>query len=124
VNEQTILIVDDEIMLCDSMADYYKIDGYKVLKAYGGKEALEVLDCNQVDLIISDVRMPNGDGEFLLTEVRKKDAKNPPMVLVSGFSELTREKAKELGAIDLLEKPIDFDSLDRIVEEKLRVIVT
>ena len=107
-----LLIVDDEVEIIDSLAQYFELDGHNVFTATGGYAALEIVKKERIDFIISDVRMPEGDGKTLLEEVRKINSNEPPLLLISGYTEITPGEAKELGAIDMLAKPIDFQLLD------------
>ena len=61
--------------------------------------------------------MPNGTGEELLVAVRGRHPKLPIMLMITGYSELTEAKAKELGAAELLKKPIDFEGLPDLFEK-------
>lgn len=115
--EYNILVVDDEPEIREILADHFRLDGYNVLTAGGGEEALELVKKQNIDFIITDIRMHKGDGEELLVKVRELDPKFPVIVMVTGFSELTREKAIEKGALDLLHKPINMDQIERYVEE-------
>ena len=68
--EITILIVDDEIDLRDSIAFDYKRKGFNVLVASSGNEAFEIVKKNKVNVVLSDVRMPDGDGIELLYNIK------------------------------------------------------
>lgn len=107
-----LLIVDDEVEIIDSLAQYFELDGHTVFTATGGYAALEIVKKEKIDFIISDVRMPDGDGKTLLEEVRKIDSAEPPLLLISGYTEITPSEAIKMGAIDMLAKPIDFELLD------------
>lgn len=107
---RNILIVEDDITLRETFADIISFEGYGVHSVSNGKEALEYLDGNKVDLILSDVRMPVMGGVELLSELTKKVNGYPTFVLISGYAEdFTVDMAKARGAVDLLNKPIDID---------------
>ena len=107
---KNILIVDDEAQLRDVIVDELIFEGHKAVSAGSVNEALEILKNQSIDLIISDVRMPKKSGTDLLLQ------KKVPVILMSGFTELTKEKARELGAIELLAKPFDYKRLEEVIE--------
>src|SRR5262245_52565869 len=84
-----ILIADDEKDLREILADELRYCGCEVAEAENGKTAYALLESQPFDLIISDIRMPGGDGIELLKAVRKRDPKLPPLVLISGYSDIT-----------------------------------
>lgn len=116
-SEFTILVVDDEIGICEVIKNNFEMEGYHVITCHSGCEAVEVFSKNKVDFVISDVRMNNGDGIFFTDEVRKIDPKKPPILLMSGFAEITREEAMKHGALDLLCKPVDFSVMEEWVDK-------
>lgn len=106
-----ILVVDDEAGMREIIRDDLLAEGFEVLTANSGRQALEILVKNHVILIISDVRMPDGDGIFLATEVRKIYPEIPFVVLITGFSDITQEEANSLMVKDILPKPYQIDRL-------------
>ena len=115
--EFNLLIVDDEEGIRESLTCHFEIDGFNIFTASGGIEALEVVKLHPIDFVISDVRMPEGDGIMLLKEIRKRNLEVPVVVMVTGFAELTPEEAKELGALDLLSKPFDVGKLESYIQQ-------
>ena len=109
------LVVDDEPDLVEILTFAAEDEGYRTLSAQNGSEAAKILAEEAVDLVISDMRMPGGDG-LLVLEAVENLAQKPTVVLVSGFSDMTPEQAKARGAI-LLPKPIDFEALGDIFRE-------
>jgi len=105
--EATILIVDDEADLRDAISFDFKRKGFKVLTASCGEEAVRVIDSNKIDLILSDVRMPNGDGLSILDHVKKKNVFTPVVMFITGFADITLEEAFERGADAVFSKPFD-----------------
>jgi len=82
--EETVLVVDDEQALVELATDILTAQGYKVLNAKNGEQALEVLNNNHVDVLFSDVIMPNMDG-YQLAEIVKKKYPDIRVQLASGF---------------------------------------
>lgn len=110
----TILIVDDEPGIRRSLGESLAEEGYAVLKAERGEQALELLenpDSDGIDLVLLDVWLPGIDG--LETLQRAKQMRpDLPVVMISGHGNIdTALNATKLGAFDFLEKPVDLDRL-------------
>ncbi len=119
----SILLVDDEVDWLDTVSLILETTGYRVLTAANGVEALAVLQTQTVDLILSDVSMPQMNGYQLYKYVRQ----NPQWALIT-FIFLTGRrtldsdirKRKKLGVDDYLTKPIHFENLLSTVNGKLK----
>lgn len=112
----SILLVDDEEQILVNLKRLLEISGYKVDIAYNGNEALEKINSNAFNVVISDIEMPLMDGLELLTRIRKNPDQNLPVVLMTGF--LNTEYAIEAirrGASDFIRKPIDIKQLIKSV---------
>ena len=108
---ETILVVDDEAAICELSKQLLEAKGYNILVADSGEAALKVLESNDIDLLLSDVVMPNMDGYKLAAKVRKKYP-NIKIQLVSGFDDnRKRTKEDELLYKHLLNKPYNSSSL-------------
>jgi DNA-binding NtrC family response regulator len=106
----TILVVDDELDLVDAIAEHFLASGWTVLQADGGHAALAALRANEVHVVLTDVRMPAGDG----IELAKSALAERPRVHVyfmTGHSGLTARAAAELGAKGVVAKPFDVAKL-------------
>jgi DNA-binding response OmpR family regulator len=119
LTDKKILVVDDEIDICELLAENLSDEGYNVSMANTGKEAVEFISNNEVDLVITDVRMPNGDGIYLLDEVRKKHKTKPTVVFITGYSDLSDEEAYEKGVDGIFHKPLDFSLFLKDVKKYL-----
>lgn len=99
-----ILIVDDEELIRNVIREYAKKEGYEVLEAENGEEALKVLDKEEVNLIILDIMMPKKDGLETLKELREE--KNIPVIILSARKEeYDKLSGFGLGADDYVIKP-------------------
>jgi signal transduction histidine kinase len=119
-----LLVVEDEPNLLSGIRDILELDGYHVLTAQNGREALEVLDGlgeNTPNLIVSDIMMPYIDGLQLLREVRKNAdwVMIPFIFLTAKGSKQDMQQGKMLGVDDYLVKPFDADDLLVAVESRL-----
>lgn len=114
----TLLVVDDEADLREAIVFDFKRKGFTVLSAKSGMDALELLKANRVDLIISDVRMPEGDGIFLLEKIQSLETKIP-LIFVTGFTDYTEAECVKRGALKVIAKPFDRKALMSSVIEAL-----
>ena len=88
----TVLVADDDQDIRDGIEIYLKNEGYDVLKAADGKEALELLEANDVHLLILDIMMPNMDGFALLQAIKdRQELADIPVVVVTS-KDLTRDE--------------------------------
>jgi len=115
----TILIVDDDRDIVESISIFLKAEGYEVLKAYNGLEALEKLNENLVHLMILDIMMPQLDG--IKTLMKLRESRNIPVILLSAKSE-DADKILGLtaGADDYVTKPFNPSELVARVRSQLR----
>lgn len=115
-----VLIVDDEKKIRSIISDILKDEGYDILLAKDGNEALNQLDNNPVDLILLDLRLPGMDGLEVIRQIQKRN-KNPEIILISGHADIkTAVEAVRLGAFDFIEKPIELDRLLIAVTNSLK----
>lgn len=114
-----ILVVDDEVGIRESLNDYLELEGFSVMTADCGEAAVNLLSSEQFDLILSDVRMPRGDGLYLLNKVKQKHYMNPVVVLMSGFTDLTLEEAYNMGARGFFVKPFNPQLLVKALKNYL-----
>ena len=80
-----ILIVDDEEELVASLKTNFELEGYRVFTAFGGYDALEIVNSEEIDFVLSDIRMPEGDGEMLLKKLQFSNPEIPVVLIISGF---------------------------------------
>ena len=115
----TVLVVDDDSEIVESIAIFLQADGYLVRKAYNGLEALDIVMTENVHLIILDIMMPELDGIKTLLKVR--ESKNLPIILLSAKSE-DADKILGLtaGADDYITKPFNPSELVARVKSQLR----
>jgi len=116
--EKVVLIVDDEAILRDSLGDYLK-DTYQVVTAGTGEEALELIEKQDFDILVIDVRLPGKTGLQVLREVKESKPYIKSIVMTAyPLAELAVE-AMKLGAIDYLIKPVAPDNLEKLLRETL-----
>ena len=107
----SILIVDDEPSILQSLSGLLTDEGFEVITANNGYEALKTIDSEAPDLVLLDIWMPGIDGIETLKEIKKNNA-SLPVVIITGHGNVeTAVKATKLGAFDLIEKPLNIDKV-------------
>jgi two-component system chemotaxis response regulator CheY len=111
--EKTILIVDDSESIREVVIFTLENAGYKVLSAVDGKDALRFLDGSHLDMILTDLHMPNMDGIGLIKEVRKIEAYKfvPILYLTTESQQSIKNEARQAGATGWIVKPFMPDKL-------------
>jgi len=116
-----LLIVDDEASTLASLARAFRLGGYEATVCDSARRALELIQSQRFDLILSDVVMPERDGLSMLEELRGLDVATP-VVMMSGQAHIEMAvRATRLGAADFLEKPLSTEKLLLTVENVLRL---
>ena len=119
MEKNNVLVVDDDKEIVDAIDIYLRNEGFNVIKAYDGLEALEALMENDVYLILMDIMMPNMDGLRTTMKIRKE--KNIPIILISAKSEDTDKiLGLNMGADDYITKPFNPLELIARVKSQLR----
>ncbi len=117
---KTILVVDDEKSIRDSIKMILEYEGYTTLFAENGQQALQKLGAEPVDGVLLDVKMAGMDGLEVLQKVKEKRAETP-VIMISGHGTFeTAVEATKLGAFDFLPKPLDRDKLIITVRNALQ----
>lgn len=90
--------------------------GFDVVLASNGEEAFEIVKKDQgIEVVVSDILMPKGDGAWLLAQM-KKNKIHTPVIFITAGSDFSRELALEQGAIELIKKPLDIDVLENVIK--------
>lgn len=114
-----VLIVDDEKDFVEMFSLRLKGQGEKVSTAFSGKEALEVLEKESIDVVILDIRMPGMDGIDTLKQIKALFPMVEVILLTGHGSAETAVEGMKLGAFDYLMKPADFEDI-KVKLEKAR----
>lgn len=116
---RTVLLVDDEPDILGFMELALREDGYEVVTASSGRDALAMLDLASPSVILLDAKMPTMGGEEFLNELRRRPGPPVPVVLVTAVR-MQASEAVSLGAQDLLAKPFDLDELQACVARHVK----
>ena len=114
-----ILVIDDEKNIREGLAMALEDEGYNVLQAEDGKRGLERALYDDVDLIVTDLRLPLLSGEEILKKVVREMPAIPVIVLTGHGSVELAVEAMRVGAYDFLTKPLDLERLFRLIKRAL-----
>ena len=115
----TILVVDDERNIREGLRRALELDGHAVVTAADGREALNVMAAEEVDLVIADLRMPRMSGDQLLKQAVKQHPSVGVIILTGHATVEVAVQAMRDGAYDFLEKPVNLDRLGLLVRRAL-----
>jgi DNA-binding NtrC family response regulator len=118
---RTILIVDDEKNIRQTLARALRLEGYETLEAENGRQALEQLVAGRADLAIVDLQMPEMDGLELLEALRERELAVPALMLTAHGTIDRAVRAVRAGALDVIEKPPSVERILLSVANALRV---
>ncbi|OGS46280.1 MAG: hypothetical protein A2539_02825 [Elusimicrobia bacterium RIFOXYD2_FULL_34_15] len=117
---KTILIVDDEVLICKILKEYFELNGYNTFAAFTGQEALNSIKKEKPNLILLDIGLPDISGIELLPMIKAMDP-NIKIIIISAYSEDEENisRAKLQGVNDYVVKPFSLTSLQEIVFNKM-----
>jgi DNA-binding response OmpR family regulator len=119
VEHTRILVVDDDREIANAIDKLLRMEGYDIIKAYNGLEALDVLISNNIQLILLDIMMPKLDGLSTILRIREK--KNIPIIIISAKSEDSDKiLGLSMGADDYVTKPFNPQELLARIKSQLR----
>jgi len=114
-----ILVVDDEMIVCESCQRILEEEGYEVETALSGKEAFKKMKENPFDIVITDLKMPEIDGMEVLRKFRK-EYPDAIVIMITGFGTVqTAVEALKMGAFDYIPKPFTPDEVSIVVKKAL-----
>ena len=111
LRKKTLLVVDDEAMIREILVEVLVDAGAQVDEAENGTAALAKIRAKYYDAVISDIRMPGGNGLELMTRINQEITPRPKLFLCSGFTDVTAEAARDLGIVRIFSKPFTADEI-------------
>jgi len=117
--EPRILVVDDDHNAAAALADLLREEGYAIEVAHRGNEALVLEESFHPDLLITDMHMPVMSGVQLLSALRESRRSLPAILMTTDASDSARRRAHELGASDILDKPLILGDMLASIERAL-----
>ncbi|OGS46278.1 MAG: hypothetical protein A2539_02810 [Elusimicrobia bacterium RIFOXYD2_FULL_34_15] len=114
-----ILIVDDDVLICQVLQDFFELKGYKIFTAINGEDALKVVEKEKPHLVFLDIDLPDISGMQLLPEIKKIDS-TAKVIVITGYSEEEKiNEAKNKGASDYIIKPFSLAYLQENIMYKV-----
>jgi DNA-binding NtrC family response regulator len=110
--QPVICLVEDDEIMGESLCDRFSLEGFTVEWHQTGTEALHAISSKEFDLIISDIHLPDLDGEELFTRLLASKSNLPPYIFITGYGSIDRAvQLLKQGATDYISKPFDLDQL-------------
>lgn len=110
--QASILVVDDEPMIRQLLRQFVELFGYRAQEAKNGREALELMERDQPQMMILDMYMPGMNGLEALRHLKARGDRPPVIVLTASQDEKLLQEALDLGLVALMGKPVDLDRLE------------
>jgi CheY-like chemotaxis protein len=123
---KNVLIVDDEEQLLLTMQAGFESfkDRFEIITARNGREASEILSATRIDLVVTDLKMPEMDGFALLAFLKNNFPEVPAIVMTAFATPDIETRLEQVGMIRMLEKPVDFEELTQLITGQLEVSPT
>lgn len=120
-----ILVIDDEELIVKSLSKLLEKNGFEVFIIKRGQDAIAIVEEQDVDLIICDIRMPGMNGIETIRNIpnvyKQKEPPNPPVIFITGYADKNLEKeAKSLNPVAYIYKPFDISTLVEKINEVLK----
>ncbi|MEN6360260.1 MAG: sigma-54 dependent transcriptional regulator [Smithella sp.] len=115
-----ILIVDDEFNIRLVLSAMLKKEGYSIASATDGLEALQILKAGKIDVVVTDLKMPNLDGMGLLNRITEQYPAVPVIIITAHGTVATAVEALKKGALDYITKPFELDDLKNVISKAIK----
>lgn len=120
----SILVVDDEQIVLDSIRKHLRKDDFAIHTVMSAREALDLLDQTPVDIVLTDLMMPEMDGLELMKEIKSK-LPQVPVIMITGYATInTALQATQLGAFDYIAKPFTRSELMAVIQRASGMVQT
>ena len=117
--KQVVIVDNEPDLLLSIRAGFEKNDRFHLMTAENGMEALDILENNIIDLVVTDLRMPEMDGVELLAAMSQSFPEIPSIVMTAFGTSGLEQQLKKAGTLNLLEKPLDIETLDQAINNAL-----
>jgi len=115
-----VLIVDDELNMRLVLAAMLKKEGYAITSAADGREALQILKSNKMDVVVTDLKMPHLDGMALLSCITEQYPEVPVIIITAHGTVATAVEALKKGALDYITKPFELEDLKNVISKAIK----
>lgn len=114
-----VLIVDDEVEITEFLSNFLKRFKVTSDRANDGRKALEIFEKVKPNWVFLDIKMPDMDGFEFLAKIKKLDPKVNVIMITGREDKQSQEKARKLGALDYIIKPLDLEELHKKIENRI-----
>ena len=122
MTQPSILVVDDELLIRDLLYDFFQQQGWTIAVAENGARALEILRSRKIDILLTDIKMPQMDGLALTTQVRSLYP-DIPVVLMTGYPSVeTAVEGIKAKVEDYIIKPFNINKLFKVLKSQLEEV--
>jgi DNA-binding NtrC family response regulator len=122
MTQPSILVVDDELLIRDLLYDFFQQQGWTIAVAENGERALEILRTRKIDLLLTDIKMPQMDGLALTNQVRSLYP-DIPVVLMTGYPSVeTAVEGIKAKVEDYIIKPFNINKLFKVLKSQLEEV--
>ena len=119
--QKTILIIDDNATLCNTLAQTFQQLGYQAFSALNSVEATHVISQRQIQVVLLDIMLGDEDGIDVLQQLLRL-RQSLPVIMITGYASIeSAVQSIKLGAFDYVKKPLDFEHLVKVVENALQI---
>ncbi|WP_437987234.1 response regulator [Sorangium sp. So ce117] len=119
-NRPRVLVIDDEPDIRETLDTFLSFEGYEVATAATGEAAVEQVQGEPFDLVITDLRMPGMGGDETLAALKRLHPNLPVIVVTAHASDTAAARCMKEGALWIVRKPVDLDDLLRLVRAAVR----
>ena len=117
-----LLIVDDEIEICEFLMEFFTDRHFNVITALSGEEALEKVESEHPQILLLDIKMPGMDGIEVLRRVKERHQSIKVIMITAVETNDKIEEAYKWGADNYITKPLSLEDLERDVKEKIKIL--
>ena len=114
-----ILVVDDEIVICDVLKEFLTLKGHEVHTALNGKAAIAKVKMERPHIVLLDILMPGMRGLKVLKDIKRLDPRLAVIMITGVMNKDVAKTAMALGAYDYITKPVDFEYLENVLITKI-----
>ncbi len=118
----TILVADDSMSVRMYMRSVLEKEGYSVLEAVNGNDALGKTETHRPDLLLLDLLMPQMDGFEVLAQLKNRSITLPIVVITADIQDGVKDECIGLGALTVINKPVDFSKLLHVISQILKPV--
>jgi CheY-like chemotaxis protein len=119
MKDRTILVVDDDPGMVETLCDILELHGWHPVRAYDGAEAIAMVREGEIDVVLMDVRMPRMSGAEALRAIKARHPEIPVVLVTAMAAQEVLNQAERDGAVRILKKPLDLPLMLQVLEQAI-----